>query len=142
MLPYGSAGRIKVVEGMIREGKHTATEYLEAIKQVINDLPCTLVYRDLEEIVRMTVKAVDAGGDLMVVRGAAEAIGIGPETYDPERRPKAFREVLAFINRLQDMEVESRSKDRDDVINELKRSFATLREGRWHKFVSKWVNNN
>jgi hypothetical protein len=102
VLPYGKDARARVLGSLAKRDLPTLgdAERNELLVYVEN-LPCNLVYRDLERLVQALAAKPSRRSVTKILERVSPALGITPEIYRPGRRPKAYSEFCAMVARLQ-----------------------------------------
>jgi adenylate kinase family enzyme len=104
ILPYSRKSQMAVATKFIeRSDVGQRAELQSKVGEVLEALPCTLVYRDMEQI----LEALSAGRSVERVKEFGRGLGIPWRTYS--RRIEAYREFVAFVQRRQDLPVNNES---------------------------------
>jgi len=138
ILPYSRDARTKVAKAIHAEVEGSA-ESLKILNEVLEGMPCNLVYRDVENL----VKIASSGATRERLLEIAKSSGIGPEVYDPDQRPEAYKEFCWFAARLTNQEINEKSiSSKTDAQQFLVRCMAAIQNkpefGSWSNQMTRW----
>lgn len=105
ILPYSRQAQLKVaIKILERKKAENQDEIILKVREVLKDVPCTLVYMDIAQIVETLLE----GQSVEAVKSLAKTLGIPIKTYPVKTRIDAYRELVAFVKRRQDTRFDHR----------------------------------
>jgi len=99
VLPYSRQSQVAVVMRLIERSNANAATLKPKVVEILDELPCSLVYRDLEQI----SEGLTNGRSLKALKEFGKTLGISWRTYS--RRIEAYGEFVAFAQRRQNLPV-------------------------------------
>ena len=138
ILPYNKEAQLKVAEAILAVKKLQEPDIetsLKNIKEILEQLPSNLGYRDIDEIVSMTME----GMPNEYIKEQASKLGIPMKTYNP-KRTNSKKEFAAFIAKRLELnlspgEVISKiENDADDFVSKVENNFKDHVPGKDFKY--------
>jgi hypothetical protein len=96
ILPYTKQAQISVANGILsRKELPNKSTILQDFETVVQDLPCSLGYRDIEQL----LAALEESKPVDEVKTIGKSLGTNIRSYSSKKRINAYREFVALVKR-------------------------------------------